>query len=98
MDRRIFILGFTTLVLVAGLIARPALAGERKIEGTVTVTKEGDDVKSIELAEGEKKYKVKLDENGKKVADYDGKTVVVNGDVNDDGEVTVKSVEEKKKE
>lgn len=99
------------MALVAGqALARDKVAKPKPITGTVAVTKEKvkDDkgaetevIKSITITGGKKDapvvYNVVLDDNGKKVAEFDGKRVKVTGTVQDkDGAhwLTVQTCEE----
>lgn len=86
------------MAFVLGLAVSPAFAEDQKVEGTVKVTKVEAEVKSIEVTVGEKTYAVKLDDNGKKVAEHDGKVVIITGEVSEANEITVKSVEKKEEE
>ncbi|HUT35309.1 MAG TPA: hypothetical protein VNE39_17600 [Planctomycetota bacterium] len=95
------------MVLVAGqAMARekggaPKVPKPKPIMGTVAVTKDADTIKSITITSGKKDapvvYCVVLDDNGKKVAELDGKKVKATGTVEEkDGNkwLTVATCEE----
>src|SRR6185436_18503428 len=82
--------------LVFGFLALPVLADDTTIEGTITVTKEKDNVKVVEITNSDgRKYMFVLDENGRRLADLEGKTVTITGDVNSSREMKVKVFKEK---
>jgi hypothetical protein len=75
-------LGILCLAMLAAAILASTCFGESvKLQGTVSVTKEADVVKSVQLAAGDGTYYIELDEQGMALAEMDGKQVDVEGTV-----------------
>lgn len=97
MNTRACVAAFVVSVLLAFALSDVTFAEHRRVEGVVKVVKEGVELKAIELVSETIKYAVKLDQNGRKLEAYDGRTVIVTGEVDDiKKEITVSSFEEKK--
>ncbi|HPD17714.1 MAG TPA: hypothetical protein PLE19_22480 [Planctomycetota bacterium] len=86
------ILALIAVCVAVAFVASVAMAAEGEkpkkqpgCVGTVAVTKDGDAIKSITITGGKKDapvvYCVVLDENGKKVAAFDGKKVKAIGTI-----------------
>jgi len=66
----------------AGVKVEKKITAETTLEGVVTVTKEGDTVKQITIGEGDTKVCVCMtDDEGKKLADMNGKKVKATGQI-----------------
>ena len=100
-----YVVALSVLALVL-LVGSYALAADKTtVKGKVSVTKNDEGaVTAIKVTAGEVVYNVTLDDNGKKVAEMDKKTVEIVGVVTTKEEVkwiaveTCKAVEEKKPE
>ena len=71
-------------MLMTALWASTCSAAEgeaTKVQGTVSVTKEADVVKSVQLTTDAGTYYIELDENGLALGEMDGKQVEVEGTV-----------------
>ena len=71
-------------MLTAAILASTCFAAEGnavKVQGTVSVTKEADAIKSVQLTTDSGVYNVELDENGLALGEMDGKQVEVEGTV-----------------
>ncbi len=81
-------------ILTTALLASTCFAAEGdvvKLQGTVSVTKEADVIKSIQLTTDAGAYSVELDENGLALEEMDGKKVEVEGTVSEkDGQKVLK--------
>jgi archaellum component FlaF (FlaF/FlaG flagellin family) len=71
-------------MLMAALWASTCSAAEgetTKVQGTVSVTKEADAIKSVQLTTDTDTYNIELDENGLALGEMDGLQVEVEGTV-----------------
>lgn len=71
-------------ILTAAILASTCFAAEGdavKVQGTVSVTKEADAIKSVQLTTDAGTYYIELDENGLALGEMDGKKVEVEGTV-----------------
>jgi hypothetical protein len=69
-------------MLTAAILASTCFAAEGdavKVQGTVSVTKEADVIKSVQLTTDAGAYNIELDENGLALGELDGKQVEVEG-------------------
>jgi P pilus assembly chaperone PapD len=86
------------LVVAFVLVVSPIMAADVTVKGTVSVTKDGDNVTAISIKTADGDVAVTLDAEGKKLADKAGKEVSVTGTVTEkEGKktITVKPAAEK---
>lgn len=81
-------------MLTAAILVSTCFAADGdtvKLQGTVSVTKEADVIKSVQLTTDAGAYNVELDEKGLALGEMDGKKVEVEGMVSEkDGQKSLK--------